>query len=109
VRIDDLEVAGSSVVIEGAGESGVPLLVRDLDVRLSRLTTATIGQHDVAFAVDMAVYGTVVYVTGQPYPGGYRLHVRAHGFDVAGLVRDFPVAVLQGCREAAATSTPTCC
>jgi hypothetical protein len=96
VRIDDLAVTGGSVVVEGAGERGAPLVVRDLDLRLGRLTTATIHQHDVAFAVEMAIYGTVAHVTGQPRGAGYALRVRARGLDVAALARDVPVAALSG-------------
>jgi hypothetical protein len=95
VRIEDLAIAGGSVEVEGGGEGGAPLLVRDLDVRLSRLTTA-VDQQDVAFAVEMAVYGTAVHVTGQPRGAGYAIHLRARGLDVAGLVRAFPVASLAG-------------
>jgi hypothetical protein len=92
VRIEDLLVIGGSVVMAG---SGAPL-VRDLDVRLSRLTTATLDQVDVAFAVEMAAYGTTVYVTGQPRGAGYALHVRARGLDAAALVRDFPMGPVHG-------------
>jgi hypothetical protein len=96
VRIDDLAVTGGSVVVEGAGERGAPLVVRDLDLRLGRLTTATVDQHDVAFAVEMGIYGTIAHVTGQPRGAGYALRVRARGLDVAALARDVPVTVLSG-------------
>jgi hypothetical protein len=96
VRIEDFIVVGGSVVVEGAGEAGGPLVVNDLDLRLSRLTTATIDQHDVAFAVEMAVYGTTVHVTGQPRGLGYALHVRARGLDAAGLARDAGMEALEG-------------
>jgi hypothetical protein len=99
VRVEDLVVTRGTLVIEGAGEGGVPLLARDLNVRLSRLTTATVDRNDVAFAVEMVVYGTVLHVTGQPRGGGYALHVRARGLDVAGLVRDVPVAALSGLQQ----------
>ena len=92
VRIEDLLVAGGSVVVDGAGTP----LVRDLDVRLGRLTTATLDQADVAFAVEMAAYGTTVHVTGQPRGAGYALHVRARGLDAAALVRDFPMGPVRG-------------
>ena len=75
------------------------MLVRDLDMRLSRLTTATVDPRDVAFAIEMAVYGTVVHVTGQPRGAGYALRVRARGVDVAALVRDFPVVALPGLEQ----------
>jgi len=95
LRVEDLLIGDGVVTIEGAGEGGAPLVVRDLDVRLSRLTTAALDDRDVAFAVEMAVYGTPVHVTGQPRAGGYAVHVRARGLDVARLARDVPAAVLQ--------------
>jgi hypothetical protein len=100
VRIEDLSVAGGSLVVEGVGAEGdAPLRARDLDVRLSRLTTATVDSRNVAFAVEMAVYGTVVHLTGQPRGGGYAIRVRARGMDVAGLARDFPLGVLEGLEQ----------
>jgi hypothetical protein len=95
VRIEDLVIAGGRIVVDGGGEGGAPLLVRDIDVRLSRLTTA-VDQRDMAFAVEMAVYGTAVYLTGLPRGAGYAIRVRVRGLDVAGLMRDFPVAALAG-------------
>ena len=96
LNVVDLLIAGGIVTVEGAGEGGVPLVVRDLDLRLSRLTTATLDERDVAFAVEMAVYGTSVHVTGQPRGGGYVVHVRARGLDAAALARDFPLAGIDG-------------
>jgi hypothetical protein len=96
LRIDDLAVAGGRVVVEGAGENGDPLVVRELDVRLSRLTTAALGPHDVAFAVEMRVYGATVHLTGQPRGDGYVVHVRARGLDAAALARDLGVNALAG-------------
>jgi hypothetical protein len=96
LRVEDLLIADGVVTIEGAGAGGAPLVVRDLDVRLSRLTTAALGDRDVAFAVEMAVYGTPVHVTGQPRGGGYAVHVRARALDAARLARDIPAAGLEG-------------
>ena len=89
LRIDDLVIAGGRLVVEGGSEGGAAaLVIPDLDVRLSRLTTAPAESSDVAFAVEMAAYGATVYLTGQPRGDGYLLHVRAHGLDVPALVHD---------------------
>jgi hypothetical protein len=47
---------------------------------------------DGAFAVEMALYGAQVRVTGQRALGapGYGVHVRASGFDAVAALRDFP-------------------
>lgn len=92
LSVEDLLVAGGSITVEGAGEGGAPLRVRDLDMRLSRLTTSGAGDQDMAFAVEMTVHGTPVHVTGQPRGGGYAVHVRGRGLDVAALLRDFSPA-----------------
>ena len=96
LSVDDLLVAGGAITIEGAGEGGAPLQIRDLDVRLSRLTTAGADQRDMAFAVEMGVYGTLVYLTGQPRGDGYVVHVRARGLDAAAVLRDLSMATLTG-------------
>ena len=96
VRVEDLAIADGSLVIEGAGAGGAPLVVRALDLRLSRLTTAAITRPDVAFAIAMVVRGSTVHVTGQPRGAGYGLHVRARGLDVAGLARDLGISALAG-------------
>jgi len=96
LNVADLVISGGIVTIEGAGEDGAPLVVRDLDLRLGRLTTAPVDATDVAFAVEMAVYGTMVYVTGQPRGGGYVVHVRARGLDAVALARDVPMGGLAG-------------
>jgi hypothetical protein len=91
LAVDDLVIGDGVVSIEGAGRDGAPLVLRDLDVRLGRLTTASLGERDVAFAVEMAVYGTLVHVT-----------VRARGLDAAALLRDFPMSALEGVERGAA-------
>jgi hypothetical protein len=96
VRIEDLSIAGGRLLVEGVGADGAPVRAGNLDVRLSRLTTATAESPDVAFAVEMAAYGAVVHVTGQPRGAGYAIRVRARGLDVAHLARDFPVQALEG-------------
>ena len=99
VRIETLSLTGGSLVVEGAGTARAPLVMQDLDLRLGRLTTAGRGQHDVAFAVAMAVHGAAVHVTGQPRGAGYALRVRARGLDVAGLARDLGVRALAGLQQ----------
>lgn len=95
LRVDDLLITGGSVVIETGASRRLPL-VQDLDVRLGRSTTATDSPIDVAFATEMAAYGTTVYVTGQPRGVGYVLRVHARGLDAVALARDLPVTGLRG-------------
>jgi uncharacterized protein DUF748 len=95
--VEGLMVTGGSVLVEEAGEGGGALEIRDVDVRLNRFAAAT-PQADLAFVVDMAVYGTAVQVTGQPVratagdAGRYTVHVRARGLDLPAVSRDFPLA-----------------
>ncbi len=95
--IEGLVITGGSVLVEQAGEGGESLAIRNIDVRLNRLAAAA-PQADLAFAVDMAVYGTSVQLTGQPLGaggndgGGYAVHVRARGMDLAAALRDVPLA-----------------
>ena len=96
LRVDDLTVSGGHVVVEGAGERGAPLVLRDVDARLGRLTTAALDRHDVAFAVQMHVHGARLHLTGQPRDAGYAVHVRVHGLDAAALARDLGVRALAG-------------
>jgi Domain of Unknown Function (DUF748) len=96
VSIEGLVVTGGVVIVDDAGERGTPLVVRDIDVRLNQLAAAPHGDDDVAFAVEMAVYGTTVQVTGQAVRtrngvAGYAVHVRARALDVAALLKDFPL------------------
>lgn len=95
LRVDDLLISGGTVVIE-AGPGRRLTLVRDLDVRLGRSTTATASPIDVAFATEMAAYGTTVYITGQPRGAGYVLRVHAAGVDVVTLAHDLPLPPLRG-------------
>jgi hypothetical protein len=94
--IEGLMITDGAIVIEQAGEGGAALVIHNVDVRLNRLA-ATAPQADLAFAVDMAVYGTSVQLTGQPMRGGaedgggYAVHVRARGLDLAAVLRDFPL------------------
>jgi len=100
VHVDDLVIGDGALVIEGAGGGGAPLAVRDLDLRLSRLTTAPAADtRDFAFAVEMAVYGTTVHATGQPRGGGYVVHLRARGLDAVAVARDFPLPMLAGIEQ----------
>jgi hypothetical protein len=90
VSIEDLAVTDGSLVIEAAGESGQPLGIQNVNVRLDRLAPTANDGTDVAFALDMALYGTVVRVTGQPLRDpapGYAVTVRARGADLAAAFR----------------------
>ena len=88
VAVNGLVVTHGALVIEDAAH-GEPLVVRDLAVRADRM--AAFGGEG-AFAVEMALYGTQVRVTGQRALGapGYAVHVRANGLDAVALLRDFP-------------------
>ena len=87
IAVNGLVVTGGALVIEDAAR-GDPLVVRDLAVRADRM--AAFGGEG-AFAVDMALYGTQVRLTGQRRLGaGYAVHVRAHGLDAVAALRDFP-------------------
>ncbi|HEV8586810.1 MAG TPA: hypothetical protein VGT02_17725 [Methylomirabilota bacterium] len=88
VIVDGIVVSEGALVVEEAG-SRRALVARDLSARLDRL--ADFGEGDAAFAVEMAMYGTSVRVTGQPLGGGaYALRVRARGLDTPALLEDFP-------------------
>jgi hypothetical protein len=88
ITVDGLVVTQGSLVIEDAAR-GAPLVVRDLAVRADRM--AAFGGEG-AFAMEMALYGAHVRVTGQRALGspGYAVHVRANDLDVVAALRDFP-------------------
>ena len=88
IAVNGLVVTHGALVIEGAAH-GEPLEVRELAVRADRM--AAFG-GDGAFAVEMALYGTSVRMTGQRALGapGYAVHVRASGLDAVAALRDFP-------------------
>jgi hypothetical protein len=88
IAVSGLVVTLGALVIEGAAH-GEPLVVRELAVRADRM--AAFG-GDGAFAVEMALYGTSVRMTGQRALGapGYAVHVRARGLDAVAALRDFP-------------------
>ncbi len=88
IAVDGLVVTHGALVIEDASRDE-PLVVRDLAVRADRM--AAFG-GDGAFAVEMALYGASVRVTGQRRFGapGYAVHVRADGLDAVAALRDFP-------------------
>lgn len=98
-RVDDLLVTGGRVIVlDGAGRS-VPL-VRDLEVRLGRSTTAGARGRGVVFAAAMAAYGTTVHVTGQPRGTDYLVQAHARDLDTVALARDLPVRALHGLHRA---------
>jgi hypothetical protein len=88
LRVEDLVITGGRVVVEGSGGTSPALRADDLDVQLERR----------AFALQTAMYGTLVRVTGQPRGEGYAVHLRARDVDVPALVRDLPAARLAGLR-----------
>jgi hypothetical protein len=88
IAVNGLVVTHGALVIEDASRDE-PLVVRDLAVRADRM--AAFG-GDGAFAVEMALYGANVRLTGQRPLGapGYAVHVRADGLDAVAALRDFP-------------------
>lgn len=89
IAVNGLVVTGGALVLEDASRPD-PLVVRDLAVRADRM--AAFG-GDGAFAVEMALYGANVRLTGQRALGapGYAVHVRASGIDAVAALRDFPL------------------
>jgi hypothetical protein len=97
VSVEGVVITGGTVIVDDAGERGTPLVVRDIDVRLNQLAAVPRAGEQIAFAVEMAVYGTTVQLTGQAVrtqegPAGYVVHIRARALDVAAVLRDFPMA-----------------
>jgi hypothetical protein len=87
VIVDGVVVSDGAVVLEEPGRRA--LVARDLTASLGRL--AGLADGEAAFAVETALYGTSVRITGQPAgPGAYALRVRASGLDAAALLEDFP-------------------
>lgn len=97
ISVEGVVITGGAVIVEDAGERGTPLVMDDIDLRLNQLAAVPRPDEAIAFAVEMAVYGTSVQLTGQAVrtqegPAGYRVHVRARALDVAAVLRDFPLA-----------------
>jgi hypothetical protein len=91
VVVDGIVVSHGALVVEEPTR-GRALVARDLTARLDRL--AAFGEGDAAFAVEMALYGTSVRITGQPLGrGAYALRFRADGLDAPALLEDFPDAL----------------
>ena len=89
IAVDGLVVTHGALVLEDASRAD-PLVIRDLAVRADRM--AAFGGEG-AFAVEMALYGANVRITGQRALGapGYAVHVRAAGLDAVAALRDFPL------------------
>jgi hypothetical protein len=89
IAVNGLVVTHGALIIEDAAR-GEPLVVRELAVRADRM--AAFGGEG-AFAVEMALYGANVRITGQRALGapGYGVHVRASGLDAVAALRDFPM------------------
>jgi hypothetical protein len=87
VVVDGVVVSRGAVVLEEPGRRA--LVARDLTASLGRL--AGLADGEAAFAVETSLYGTSVWITGQPAGRGvYALRVRASGLDAAALLEDFP-------------------
>lgn len=91
IAVDGLVVTHGALVVEDASRPA-PLVIKDLAVRADRM--AAFG-GDGAFAVEMALYGASVRITGQRPVGapGYAVHVRANGLDAVAALRDFPLLI----------------
>lgn len=89
IAVNGLVLTGGALVIEDVAR-GEPLVVRDLAVRADRMSA--LGGEG-AFAVEMALYGARVRLTGQRALGapGYAVHARASGLDAVAALRDFPM------------------
>jgi Domain of Unknown Function (DUF748) len=87
VTLDGIMVSDGNLVVEEPGRRA--LVARDLTASVDRLNG--VGESDAAFAVETALYGANVRITGQPLTrGAYALRVRARGLDAAALLEDFP-------------------
>jgi hypothetical protein len=89
IAVNGLVVTHGALVLEDASRPD-PLVISDVAVRADRM--AAFG-GDGAFAVEMALYGANVRITGQRPLGapGYAVHVRANGLDAVAALRDFPL------------------
>ena len=87
IAVNGLVVTHGALVLEDASRAH-PLVIRDLAVRADRM--AAFG-GDGAFAVEMALYGASVRLTGQRALGapGYAVHIRTSGLDAVAALRDF--------------------
>jgi Domain of Unknown Function (DUF748) len=87
VSVNGIAVSDGNLIVEEPGRRA--LVARDLTASADRLSG--IGESDAAFAVETALYGASVRITGQPVGDrAYALRVRARGLDAAALLEDFP-------------------
>jgi hypothetical protein len=85
--LDGIMVSDGNLVLEEPG--GRALVARNLTASVDR--PSGVGEADAAFAVETALYGTTVRITGQPLGRrAYAMRVRASGLDAAALLEDFP-------------------
>jgi Domain of Unknown Function (DUF748) len=90
LSLDGIMVSDGNIVVEEPGRRA--LVARDLTARVDR--ASSVGEGEAAFAVETALYGTNVRITGQPLGrGAYALRVRASDLDAAALLEDFPQAL----------------
>jgi len=88
--VEGLMITGGSVIVD-QGDDYLPVVMDDIELRLSRLAASRSAEVPSAFALEMATYGTVAQVTGYPTPAagvGFAVRVRASDLDVAALMRD---------------------
>ena len=90
LSLDGIMVSDGNLVVEEPGRRA--LVARDLTARVDR--ASGVGDREAAFAVETALYGTNVRITGQPLGrGAYALRVRANDVDAAAVLEDFPHAL----------------
>jgi hypothetical protein len=87
VILDGMAITHGALVVEEPGRRA--FVARDLTARLDGPGGFADGEG--AFALETALYGAEVRITGQPLgAGAYALHIRATGIDAAALLEDFP-------------------
>jgi hypothetical protein len=90
LSMNGIMVSDGNLIVEEPGRRA--LVARDLTASVDR--ASGMAEGDAAFAVETALYGTSVRITGQPAGrGAYALRIRASGLDAPALLEDFPQAL----------------